>query len=212
MIHMSTTGHTDPTLPRLETYGKGQAVKLVRDRIGDVTWPDEANKRHLGQVDIGSVEYRQLLREKLFEEVGELADADRAGGKAAVIEELADVLEVLVALIRVNGIRPDGLGTMRAYLEPAIVEAERKWLARGGFSGGRTYSGPERAGHPGANVPEVDPSWGEADPDSPLLEYAQAAFEGWLKHSRHFIAAWEAAADAVLTRYDEEWPDRKAGM
>lgn len=85
--------------------------KLVRDRIPEL-WPREQEAFRTA----GEAEYGFLLRVKLTEEVGEyLADADPA--------ELADVLEVVLALGRRHGLKADDLERMRAA----------KHAERGGF-------------------------------------------------------------------------------
>ena len=77
--------------------------KLVRDRIPE-------NIRAAGKnCEIRILEpeeYRKKLREKLNEEVAEYQDSmDPA--------ELADILEVLLALGKTHGLDPDGLEQMR---------------------------------------------------------------------------------------------------
>jgi len=133
-------------------------VKLVRDRIGDIPWPDEDNKRHLGWVAPDSPEYRERLRLKLFEEVGELADADRYGDPGAVLDEAVDVYEVLRALLVANGVCPpvevaNGRTPPRRVDEVLYQAAHVKLAHRGGFFHGRTYDGPVRADHPAAASP-----------------------------------------------------------
>jgi phosphoribosyl-ATP pyrophosphohydrolase len=117
-------------------------MKLVRDRIGDIPWPDEDNKRHLGQVDIDTLAYRQLLREKLAEEAAELAEASRGHDRDAVLAEAADVYEALLALLVVHGWGDgtDPRNDVECKLDQA---AEHKYQERGGFFEGRTYDGPE---------------------------------------------------------------------
>lgn len=92
--------------------------KLVRDRIpqylrqkGLVVKSRIANTR----------EYRTLLREKLLEEVAELL---RARGKEEMAGELADVLEVLEALAKTEGVTPARL----------VAKKQAKRKERGGFS------------------------------------------------------------------------------
>jgi predicted house-cleaning noncanonical NTP pyrophosphatase (MazG superfamily) len=64
--------------------------------------------------------YRAALRDKLREEVTELIAARTAD---AVIEEAADVVEVLTAIVAENG----------ATLDSIIDVARRKRAERGGF-------------------------------------------------------------------------------
>lgn len=84
-------------------------------------------------------EFDQRLREKLLEEAKEVAEAKT---KEELIEELADVLEILDTLIDLKGIE-----------KTEVLKAQRaKIIARGGFKG-RKYV--ETTKHP----PE---SWQEA--------------------------------------------------
>lgn len=121
-------------------------MKLVRDRIGDFPWPDEQAKQHLGWVAPDSNKYRRLLRKKLFEEANELADAALAGDPYAVLDEAADVYEVLRALLVAGKVATPTFA--RQVLANAVA---RKLAERGGFFQGRTWSGPERAGHPASD-------------------------------------------------------------
>lgn len=85
--------------------------KLVRDRIPELFAHEQDSFRTADEA-----EYGFLLRVKLSEEVGEyLADADPA--------ELADVMEVVLALARRHGLKPEDLERMRAA----------KHAQRGGF-------------------------------------------------------------------------------
>ncbi|WP_211588931.1 NUDIX domain-containing protein [Allorhizocola rhizosphaerae] len=95
--------------------------KLVRDRIPQ-RFPHEQGAFRTAD----EAEYGFLLRVKLSEEVGEyLADADPA--------ELADVLEVVLALARRHGLKPDDLERMRAA----------KHAERGGFDGRVVWEEPQ---------------------------------------------------------------------
>lgn len=90
--------------------------KLVRDRIPETIRKDgetPVTRRVSGD------EYRDLLVEKLYEEVGEFED----GGE---IEELADVLEVVHALREFEGVSAAELEAVRT----------RKADERGGFAEG----------------------------------------------------------------------------
>ncbi|MFJ9434735.1 hypothetical protein ACIRQY_34500 [Streptomyces sp. NPDC101490] len=82
--------------------------KLVRDRI-----PEIIRKR--GAIPdyyiASSAEYRTRLEEKLAEEVAEFLSAD---GQPAAEEELADVLEVVLALAADLGITPECLEATRS--------------------------------------------------------------------------------------------------
>jgi predicted house-cleaning noncanonical NTP pyrophosphatase (MazG superfamily) len=91
--------------------------KLVRDRIPDLI---RASGREPSIRVLDGEEYRRALHAKLTEESRELqsaAESDR-------LEEMADVLEVLLALGEL-----DGVG-----LEEVAERAAEKKLDRGGFS------------------------------------------------------------------------------
>jgi predicted house-cleaning noncanonical NTP pyrophosphatase (MazG superfamily) len=90
--------------------------KLVRDRIPEII--RSAKKTPLTRTASGA-ESRSLLEAKLQEETDEL----RSAAPAKRSEELADVLEVLHALARLEGLTPATLEALRA----------RKAAERGGF-------------------------------------------------------------------------------
>jgi len=87
--------------------------KLVRDKVPD-------NIRQSGGTPVTHVavgaEYRNALRRKLQEEVDEY-------GKLRLLEELADVMEVLYALAQLDGFGPEQLEG----------ERQRKLAYAGGF-------------------------------------------------------------------------------
>ena len=91
--------------------------KLIRDRIPEIM--DRDGVRYEVDVLEGGA-YREALVAKVVEEVEELR---AAGTREGVVKELADVLEVLEAVMRVDGI---DVGEVRA------VQAARR-EARGGF-------------------------------------------------------------------------------
>ncbi|WP_242454602.1 MazG nucleotide pyrophosphohydrolase domain-containing protein [Bailinhaonella thermotolerans] len=74
---------------------------------------------------LGEGEYLGALVAKLGEEAGEVAEAVAGGGAAEVVEEAADVLEVLRALVR-------GVGVEWDEVERVAAEKRRE---RGGFEG-----------------------------------------------------------------------------
>ncbi|GAA5162053.1 hypothetical protein GCM10023321_47040 [Pseudonocardia eucalypti] len=91
--------------------------KLVRDKIPDII---RAGGRTPDLRRLGEAEYVRELHAKLVEEPEELA----AAAGPAIVEELADVLEVVRALVRVNGLTMDEV----------TAHADRKAIARGGFA------------------------------------------------------------------------------
>lgn len=98
--------------------------KLVRDKIPQII-------RAQGGEPIvriaAAVEYRELLRTKLAEEVGEVLAADDADAPG----ELADVLEVVLALAADLGMNGRQLESLRAT----------KAAERGGFADRIVWSG-----------------------------------------------------------------------
>lgn len=98
--------------------------KLVRDKIPQII-------RARGGEPIvriaDAAEYRELLREKLAEEVGEVLAADDADAP----EELADVFEVVLALASDLGLDAGQLEKLRTF----------KAAERGGFADRIVWSG-----------------------------------------------------------------------
>lgn len=90
--------------------------KLVRDRIADIIC--QSGKQCEVAV-MPEAEFRQALREKLLEEAGEVA----AASSENLVSELADLQEVIDALLRVYGIER----------EAVVKEQRRKRTERGGF-------------------------------------------------------------------------------
>jgi predicted house-cleaning noncanonical NTP pyrophosphatase (MazG superfamily) len=98
--------------------GRDFVGKLVRDGIPSIirSAGRVANVRALDTED-----FRAALGDKLVEEVAEL----RAAGDAdAVVEEAADVLEILLAIVAEHG----------ATLDSIVDIARRKRVERGGFA------------------------------------------------------------------------------
>jgi predicted house-cleaning noncanonical NTP pyrophosphatase (MazG superfamily) len=91
--------------------------KLVRDKIPDII---RASGRtpHVTTLAVGA--YRTALHDKLREEVDELIAATATH---ALIEEAADIVEVLIAIVGDRGV------TLARILDAA----QRKRAARGGF-------------------------------------------------------------------------------
>lgn len=91
--------------------------KLIRDRIPELM--DADGVRY--QVDVlDDAAFRAALLEKLVEEAGEVGAAE---GRSERVKELADVLEVVEALLEVEGVGWD---------EVRGVQEERR-ASRGGF-------------------------------------------------------------------------------
>jgi predicted house-cleaning noncanonical NTP pyrophosphatase (MazG superfamily) len=104
-------------------------AKLVRDKIPQIV-RDRGDEPLVRVADVA--EYRDLLRDKLAEEVEEFLASDDDP------EELADVLEVLVALAADLGVDRDHLEKLRAA----------KALERGGFADRIVWSGNASAAAP----------------------------------------------------------------
>lgn len=97
-----------------------KAAKLVRDRIPEIV---RANGKSCTITQLSAAEYRQALREKLVEEANEVADAEE---KSELLKELADVGEVLNALMAAYNISPEQVKS---------IQQERR-EQRGGFEQG----------------------------------------------------------------------------
>ncbi|TAL48400.1 hypothetical protein EPN87_00640 [archaeon] len=94
--------------------------KLVRDRIAEIM--KESGKIPITRI-ASAEEYKQALKDKLLEEVREYM----ASGK---LEEIADIMEVIQCLIRVEGsdletvekIRKDKAGKRGGFEKGIILE------------------------------------------------------------------------------------------
>lgn len=104
--------------------GTGGGGELVRDGIPRVI---RAAGREPVTHAAGPEEYRRRLRDKLDEEVGEFLDADDVSAPG----ELADVLEVVLALAADLEVSPEELERLRA----------RKAAERGGFTTRTVWTG-----------------------------------------------------------------------
>jgi predicted house-cleaning noncanonical NTP pyrophosphatase (MazG superfamily) len=92
--------------------------KLVRDNIPDII---RASGRTPRVTTLAAGPYRVALRDKLREEVDELIAARTVD---AVIEEAADILEVLTAIAAEHGVTLDDI----------LDAAQRKRAEAGGFA------------------------------------------------------------------------------
>lgn len=90
--------------------------KLVRDRIPEII---QTTGRVCEVVTMPEAEYRQALLQKLLEEAREVEQADRDH----LVTELADLYEVVDAILLTHGIDP---ATVR-------VEQQQRRVERGGF-------------------------------------------------------------------------------
>lgn len=91
--------------------------KLVRDKIPDII---QQSGRTPHVVKLTEEAYRAALSDKLQEEVAEMRAAHTTD---TVIQEAADVLEVLIAIAAVHGVTLDTL----------VEAAQQKRAERGGF-------------------------------------------------------------------------------
>lgn len=108
-------------------------AKLVRDRIGELSWRYEQAKAGLRPVR-DRAEHLRLLRMKLLEEVGELVSAETENEQ---LDEIVDVFEVLLAWLQVAPAEP-WVGEHLAWL---IAAADEKHAERGGFEVGTAWEG-----------------------------------------------------------------------
>jgi len=97
--------------------------KLIRDRM-----PEFMRERGVcvSARQLDDAEFLQCLRRKLQEEAAEVVSAR---SREDLVEELADLAEVMLALCEASGIAPAELETVR----------RRKLASRGGFAA-RVYS------------------------------------------------------------------------
>ncbi|OKH36816.1 nucleotide pyrophosphohydrolase [[Phormidium ambiguum] IAM M-71] len=95
---------------------KQEYHKLVRDKIPEIIQNSGLNCETL---TLSESEYREALRQKVVEEAQEIAEADEEN----LITELADIYEVIHAIIETHGINR----------ELIIQEQIRRRNERGGF-------------------------------------------------------------------------------
>lgn len=94
------------------------SARLVRDNMPrDHPRPDEF------RIVTNAAEHRHLLRRKIIEKAGEVALAPSG---IDLMEEIADLFEVIQSIIEVEG--------LQAAVLAELAEAKRR--ARGGFTGG----------------------------------------------------------------------------
>lgn len=103
-------------------------LKLIRDKMDAIPWGNEAAKGNLREV-ANAKEFRDLLIQKLLEEVGELVTACYGDELLPIVTELADVQEVLRGLMRLHGIHREDVATCRVA----------KFMDRGGFNRGLVW-------------------------------------------------------------------------
>jgi predicted house-cleaning noncanonical NTP pyrophosphatase (MazG superfamily) len=106
-------------------------VKLVRDRIGDIPWPNEEDKQYLRPVK-DCREHLALLEAKIQDELDELMSAVTDEGR---IEEAGDVIEAIYAYLRLVNKDP-------AVVSKMFQEKLKKKQERGGFDEGTVYDPP----------------------------------------------------------------------
>jgi len=92
--------------------------KLIRDRIPEIM--DDAGVSYEIET-LDDEAFERALRAKLVEEAGEAAVA---AGQGDLAKELADLLEVVRALMKATGLDPENVETLR----------ERRRIERGGFA------------------------------------------------------------------------------
>jgi predicted house-cleaning noncanonical NTP pyrophosphatase (MazG superfamily) len=109
--------------------------KLIRDGLPASL---RASGLRVFERGLGDAEYAHCLKEKLQEEAGEVA---QTRSRQELVEELADMNEVMIALCVAAGIGSEELETCRQH----------KRLAKGGFEG-RIYNAAVEVpvGHPAA--------------------------------------------------------------
>ncbi len=102
-------------------FRKFRQNKLWRDKAVDMT---EANGSKVHWNRLNDTEFLEQLKIKFMEEAQEVCDAKN---KEALIEELADILEVIDSLCRVQGFT----------LQDILNAKSKKYQKRGGFDGRR---------------------------------------------------------------------------
>ncbi|MFC2046506.1 nucleotide pyrophosphohydrolase [Chloroflexota bacterium] len=90
--------------------------KLIRDRIPEII---QADGRTCGTETLSEGEYRKVLFQKLVEEAQEAAESSSDG----LVTELADVLEIVDAIMTAYSI----------HHQSVLTEQEQRRTQRGGF-------------------------------------------------------------------------------
>jgi predicted house-cleaning noncanonical NTP pyrophosphatase (MazG superfamily) len=107
------------------------SARLVRDRIGELSWKFEDAKQGL-RPTVDREEHLRLIRQKLLEEVAEFLAAT---SEQESFEEAADIFQVIIDMIGIN--MPNWGGT---ELLAAVDDIRLKKLTeRGGFSQGTVW-------------------------------------------------------------------------
>lgn len=111
-----------PKKPKIspQTYERFAFNKLVRDKVVDETLAEGCRPAWRF---LSPAEHKTALLDKLIEETKEVRAAKNT---TDVCKELADVMEVLLALARLNGMTPADLETAR----------QAKFASKGGFMEG----------------------------------------------------------------------------
>jgi predicted house-cleaning noncanonical NTP pyrophosphatase (MazG superfamily) len=97
-------------------------AKLVRDRIPEIV---RASGKSCTVTQLSAMEYRQALREKLVEEANEVADAEE---KSELLKELADVCEVLDALMAAYNISGEQVKAIQQQRREQRGGFEKGWM------------------------------------------------------------------------------------
>jgi len=101
--------------------------KLVRDKIDEIINNNGKGEKAIIRI-LEDNEYQEALNNKLVEELKELQEAISLGNTASIIEESADVLEVIKAI---NGDNLDKvISVMNQKRESRGGFKERKFLER----------------------------------------------------------------------------------
>ncbi|WRH68176.1 MAG: nucleoside triphosphate pyrophosphohydrolase [Planktothrix sp. GU0601_MAG3] len=90
--------------------------KLVRDRIPELI---QRSGFQYDIITLSETEYRQALKDKLLEEAQEVAQSS----PGELVQELADLLEVIAALMEAHGIADEHI----------LLERDHKRAEKGGF-------------------------------------------------------------------------------
>lgn len=103
--------------------------KLVRDKMIDIYKHDVENKISASSYSVRLLtpeETLEKLKDKLIEETGEVFESYNEEDKGRLKEEIADVIEVIDAILYHNGIS----------LQEVLELRDKKKLKRGGFETG----------------------------------------------------------------------------
>jgi predicted house-cleaning noncanonical NTP pyrophosphatase (MazG superfamily) len=98
-------------------------LKLIRDKKPDMAWDNESAKSLIVRIEDDRA-FEVLLLQKLFEELGEFLKELMSGTVGGLLDEAADLYEVILTILETQRLDPDQLEAVRRM----------KYASEGGFN------------------------------------------------------------------------------